>query len=298
MFVARDKIEIRADRDACERCGACEAVCPSGVFSWRDDGVLDTRHPGRCIGCGHCVAACPHGALVHSELPRERFEPLGGDAPVEAAVVRRLLRERRSGRRFAEEELSREKIASFFAEATHAPTSTNSQNVRFLVFAGRERVRRLTELTCGYYLKLRRQLENPFVRLAIAATVGRKTVAAYRARMPAIAEMFERTLAGEDRLFYGAPAVVVLFASGLRHLAAASCNLAAMELLLAAPSVGLGACFNGYALTALVRDRRAREAAGISRGYTPGAVIAFGRSADRFYAVPPRNERRVIWFDE
>jgi nitroreductase len=133
--------------------------------------------------------------------------------------------------------------------------------------------------------------------LAIAATVGRKTVNAYRFRMPAIAEMFRETLAGNDRLFYGAPAVLVLFASGLTHLAAASCNLAAMQILLAADPSGLGACFNGYGLTALVRDKQVRERVGIPKGYTPGAVIAFGQPAGRFHRVPPRNKRRVIWFE-
>jgi nitroreductase len=91
--------------------------------------------------------------------------------------------------------------------------------------------------------------------------------------------------------------VVVLFASGLTHLAAASCNLAAMQLLLAAEASGLGACFNGYSLTALVRDRQMREQVGIQKGYTPGAVVALGEPVGGFHRVPPRNKRRVLWFD-
>lgn len=297
MFSVRDKIDLSVDAERCQRCGDCERACPSDVFSWRED-ELDAHHPGRCIGCGHCVAACPTGAFAHSELPLGRFAPLGEGQPVDIGGLRRLLRERRSCRRFADRPLARDQIEALLDEARHAPTSTNSQNVRFLVFGGREQVRRLSELTCGYYLKLERQLKNPLVRLAIATTVGRKTVSAYRFRMPAIAEMFRQTLAGDDRLFYGAPAVVVLFASGLTHLAAASCNLAAMQVLLAAEASGLGACFNGYALTALVRDRKLRERIGIAKGYTPGAVIALGEPDGGFHRVPPRNRRRIIWFEE
>jgi nitroreductase/NAD-dependent dihydropyrimidine dehydrogenase PreA subunit len=293
MSVARENVHVTADPALCVRCGDCAATCPAEVFSLADDGMR-TDNPGHCIGCGHCVAVCPTGALTHSDLPADRFEPVSEEPAFTLAQVRRLLRERRTCRRFTAEDVSPDEIEALIGTASHAPTSTNSQNVRYLVFHGRDQVDRLARLTCGYYLKLRRQLENPFTRLAIGLAVGFKTVGAYRMRMPAIAAAFERTLAGEDRLFYGAPAVVVLFVAGLPHLALANGNLAAAELLLAAPAAGLGACYNGFALTALVRDKQARRAAGIPDGCTPAAVVAFGHPAGRFHRVPPRNRRRIV----
>jgi nitroreductase/NAD-dependent dihydropyrimidine dehydrogenase PreA subunit len=293
MSVARENVSITADPALCVRCGDCVATCPAEVFSLADDG-LRTDNPGRCIGCGHCVAVCPTGALAHSDLPADRFEPVSEEPAFTLDQVRRLLRERRTCRRFTAEAVGPDEIGALIAATSHAPTSTNSQNVRFLVFHGSEQVTKLARLTCGYYLKLRRQLENPFMRLALGAAVGFKTVAAYRMRMPAIAAAFERTLAGDDRLFYGAPAVVVLYAAGLPHLALANGNLAAAELLLAAPAAGLGACYNGFAVTALVRDKRARREAGIPDGCTPAAAVALGHPAGRFFRVPPRNRRRII----
>jgi nitroreductase/NAD-dependent dihydropyrimidine dehydrogenase PreA subunit len=295
MLGAKEKADLAVDAGLCEKCRGCAAVCPSGVFVWRDDGDLDVHHPGRCIGCGHCVAACPTGALSHSLLDDESFTPMPDEPCPGIETVRRMLRERRSCRRFAGQPLERSEIESLIGEANHAPTSTNSQNVRFVVFQGRERVRDLSRWVCGYYTKLEKQLENPFVRLAISLAVGRKMVNAYRLRMPAIAEMFHETLAGNDRLFYGAPAVLVVFASGLGHLAAANCNLTAMEIMLAAPSLGLGTCYNGYALTALARDRKVREQVGIPRGAHAGAVLAIGRPGGRFHRIPPRKNRRIIW---
>jgi nitroreductase/NAD-dependent dihydropyrimidine dehydrogenase PreA subunit len=293
MSVARENVHITADPALCVRCGDCVATCPAEVFVLADEGIR-TENGGRCIGCGHCVAVCPTGALRHSDLPADRFEPVSSEPLLSFEQVRRLLRERRTCRRFTGEDVSPAEIEGLIQATGYAPTSTNSQNVRYLVFHGREQVQRLARLTCGYYLKLRRQLENPFTRLAIGLAVGFKTVGAYRLRMPAIAEAFERTLAGDDRLFYGAPAVVVLYAAGLPHLALANGNLAAAELLLAAPAAGLGACYNGFALTALVRDKRVRRAAGIPDGCTPAAAVAIGRPAGRFFRVPPRNRRRII----
>jgi nitroreductase/NAD-dependent dihydropyrimidine dehydrogenase PreA subunit len=294
VFSVKDKLQLSADPALCTRCGSCEAVCPSRVFSWRDD-AIDVAAPGRCIGCGHCVAACRPGAFCHSELPFESFAPLGDAPAFDPAAIDRLFRERRSARRFSPAPVADAEIEALIDAARYAPTSTNAQNVRFVIFSGAEKVRRLAELTAGYYLKLGRQLENPFVRFGIGLAVGRRLVSAYRARMPAIAEMFEETMRGDDRLFYGAPAVVIAFASGMPHLAAANCGLAAAQILLAAEARGLGAFFNGYALTALIRDKSVREQCGIAREYTPGAVIAMGRPAGRFYRVPPRLPRRVIW---
>jgi len=295
VFAIKDRLVLASDPSKCSRCGECAIVCPSRVFEWRGD-AIDVLSPGRCIGCGHCVAACPTAAFRHSELPNEAFAPIEGTPELNTSMIDHLFRERRSVRRFSADPVDEKEIEALLQTSRTAPTSTNSQNVRFIVFSGADKVRSLSEWTAGYYFKLGRQLENPIVRLGIRLAVGRKLVSAYRSRMPAIVEMFEKTNAGDDRLFYGAPFVAIAFASGMPHLAAANCNLAAMQILLAAESRGLGVCFNGYALTALIRDKGVREKCGIAKGYTPGAVLAIGRPAGRFYRVPPRLPRRVSWF--
>ncbi len=298
MISRGDELNITVDSDKCIRCGACEASCPSRILSWVAD-ELCVANPGRCIGCGHCVAVCRDSALSHSELPAEKFVEIGDRGPLDREELRRLFIERRTCRRFLDELVSREQIDKLIDIARWAPTSTNSQNVRFMVFQGRDAVRELAVETSRHYLKLERRLANPITRFGIGLGIGRKTVAAYRLRMPAIVEMFAKTLAGEDdRLFYNASSVVLLFSSGLPHLAYAGCNLAAMEILLAAQSMGLGACINGYALTALIRDAKMRERFDIPKGYTVGSMIAVGVPGGVFYRVPPRNKRRVIWRDE
>lgn len=41
-------------------CGHCEAICPAGTLTVRDQKM---ELGAECIGCGRCVAACPTGAL-------------------------------------------------------------------------------------------------------------------------------------------------------------------------------------------------------------------------------------------
>lgn len=294
MLSIRDTVSVSVDPRLCTRCGACESVCPSRVYCWEGDERVVVERPGRCIGCGHCVAVCPTGAFSHTELPIEGFAPLGDISDSAGDEFSRLFMSRRSCREFAPAVLDEGRLEPLFEAARFAPTSTNSQNVRVLHFEGREQVRGLIELTSQYYLRLERQLANPFVRFGISLAVGFKTVNAYRFRMPAIVEMIRESLSEDDRLFYGAPQVIVLYASGLPHLAYAGCNLAAMQIMLAAHANGLAACYNGYALTALVRDRGVRKRAGIAKGYTPGAVLALGEPARRFHRIPPRHRRRVV----
>jgi ferredoxin len=45
----------------CVNCGACEAECPSGAISEKDDTrVIDAD---KCSSCGSCEAVCPSSAI-------------------------------------------------------------------------------------------------------------------------------------------------------------------------------------------------------------------------------------------
>ncbi len=291
-----ESVTISAQSELCKKCRQCELVCPAGVFTWTSD-KIEIRRVGLCIKCGHCVAACPEAAIEHAQLAEKKFTTLEAGTSIEPKALRQLFMQRRSCRRFQTDSLSRDEIKALIDEARFAPTPTNSQNVRFIIFDTRDGVKNLTQWVSDYYIKLERQIESPFWRFAASVTIGRKTVDAYRYHMPAIAERFKQTQKGDDRLFYGAPTVIIAFASGVAHQALASCNLTAMQILLAAETLGLGTCYNGYALTALVRNKHIRQKVGISKGYHPGAVIAVGRPAGAFYKVPPRRKRRMIWWD-
>lgn len=287
-------LRLRVDEKLCEHCLSCEHACPSAVFAFESECQPVVRNAGRCISCGHCVAICPVGAFHHSGLPMDKFEPL----PEERASFEQLwgsFRHRRSCRSFTKETLERAILEQLIDAGRYAATSTNAQNVKHLILERREDIETLAGATSRYYLGLMRRLDNPITRLAIAATVGKRLVEAYRYRMPAIVEMFEKQHAGYDPLFRGATAVLVLYAPGMPHIASASCNLAAGQILLLADCLGLGAFYNGYALTALVRDKRARKDLCIPHTCTPGAVIALGRPRASFHRIPPRHARRMIW---
>ena len=287
---------LRIDDTLCRRCGDCEAVCPNRVFV-RGDAEVVLRRAGRCIECGHCVAVCPTEAFHHAKLPDARFAEVPEIYPLAPDALLSLFSRRRSCRRYTDEKVSTETLNALLDAAAAAPTATNSRNVRFLVLDTPEEISALAEHTARYYLKLERQLNNPVVRFLISLAVGRRTVDAYKFHLPNIAEWARDCLAGKQHVFSGAPLVLAAYASGLPHIAAANGNLAVMQMMHQAEALGLGTCYNGYALTALMRERPLRRLLRIPAGSTPVAVLAVGHPAVRFHRAPKRRRPRAVSAD-
>jgi ferredoxin len=55
-------VTLGLDRDACNGCRMCMAVCPHGVFEMAD-GRARIVDRDACIECGACVRNCAAGAL-------------------------------------------------------------------------------------------------------------------------------------------------------------------------------------------------------------------------------------------
>jgi nitroreductase/ferredoxin len=280
------------DKDLCTRCLSCNEVCPNRVFAW-DRNEMDIRFAGRCIECGHCVAVCPSAAFHHSKLAAEGFIENPKTYPVSPNALQSLFALRRSCRRFLDKPVTEEERASLFDAAAFAPTATNSRNVRFIVLDTKQDIEILEHSTASYYLKLEKQMRNPLIRFFISLAVGKRVVSAYKYHLPTVVERFRESALGEESIFYGAPLVIIAYASGLSHIASANGNLAIMQMMHKAESLGLATCYNGYALTALVRDKHVRTAMGILKGYTPAAVLAVGRPAIQFRLAPKRRRPRV-----
>ena len=283
---------MTVDETRCVRCGTCASVCPNQVFGWRGE-QLEIRYPGRCIQCGHCQAVCPEDAFHHEGI-RRSFSPVDVVSAVSPEALQGLMVRRRSCRRFLDRSVSNDDLSSLLDAAARAPTATNSQNVRFIALDHAEQIQRLSDGTVRYYLRLAKRMENPLIRLILRLTVGKKLVDNYRFHLPAIASRFLAVEKGEASLFYGAPLVLIAVASGLVPLAAANANLAVMQMMLKAETLGLGTVYNGYSLTALQRDKVVRRTMGIADGYLPSAVLAVGYPDIVFYKSPPRRRARVI----
>src|SRR5208282_1950482 len=120
---------IEVDAKKCTGCGFCSDECPAGIFMLspapRGSRTVQVRYIDHCQGCGHCVAICPEGAVVHGELPADKFKDRP-DVVIAPEAMRAFLLSRRSTKAFREKPVPRELIEQLIEVGTHAGTASNA----------------------------------------------------------------------------------------------------------------------------------------------------------------------------
>uniref|UniRef100_I2Q0C7 Nitroreductase n=1 Tax=Desulfovibrio sp. U5L TaxID=596152 RepID=I2Q0C7_9BACT len=277
-----EAIAPRIDAEACQGCGACVALCPSGVLALAG-GRLVARQTG-CIGCGHCEAVCPAGAVTlpgddwaacfSTIAPTGKILPPGAFSP---AMLVDLLRSRRSCRRYTAEAVPGPMLEDLVRAAVAAPSGTNSQAWTFTVLTSRAAVMSLGEAVAEFFRRVNALAARPYVRKGLALIGRRELADYYREHYPSVAAALARWDRDRtDRLFHGATAAVVIGSRPGAGCPAEDALLAAQNMLLAAHAMGLGTCLIGYAAEALRHDRRVAAAIGLPKGETAHAVVALG----------------------
>ena len=276
----------------CIGCGRCLAVCPYRLWESGVAGVpeLQAGWRARCLGCGHCAAVCPAGAVELKSGPGE--EAVQQEAAPEAVLG--WLRARRSVRQYRAQPVPREMVTQLLEAARCAPTGHNARQVGCVVLAGREAREQLVREICAVYRRFGRALENPLLRGVLTLWAGSGRVRELREALPGLRWAEEQFLVGRDPLFHHAPAVLVLHAPPA-ETAEADCALAAGQVSLLAPSLGLGTCHIGYASALLKRFPRLGRRHGVPSGHRGFAVLTLGYPAVTWQRLPPRPALPVRW---
>ena len=137
--------------------------------------------------------------------------------------VVRTIKERRSVRHFSQDPISDNDLAIILESAIYAPNQANKQNWHFSVIRGPEIVAELTE--------------------AARIWMSNSEIPAFRERAARI----------EYDLFYGAPVNIVVSGDEQDRWSMPGCAAAVQNMLLAADSLGLGACWKNM-LTGLLNS--------------------------------------------
>jgi nitroreductase len=183
--------------------------------------------------------------------------------------VQEAIAARRSVRQYADKLVTREVIDQLLNAAVHAPSAMDSQTWAFGVILGFEQVHEIGE----------------------------------RARVALLKECDRQGMTGgfRDRIanpsfnpFYGAPAVVVIYATMHDQFAAINCTLAAENLMLVATELGLGTCWIGSAMTFFNNTEVKREF-GVPEGDEAIAVVIVGYPAGET-PEKPKNPPNVLYW--
>lgn len=267
------------DQEKCNRCGICAAECPARVIKYKDKDSYPIPFTGaseRCIKCGHCVAVCPHGAFKHKDMKPEDCLPLEKGMLLSQKQVELFLRSRRSIRVYQDKSVEREVLQKLIEIARYAPTAKNLQHVQWIVIYDKDKVNQLGDLVIDWMRYMIQ--ENPETSRAL--------------KYDLVVEDWER---GVDRIFRGAPHLVITHSPAKDPYASEDCVGALTYLELAAYAMGLGSCWAGYFTTAAGLYQPIKELLVLPQGHSCFGAVMVGYPKYRYQRIPLRDKPVIEW---
>ncbi|MDQ1253152.1 MAG: hypothetical protein QG646_2300 [Euryarchaeota archaeon] len=177
--------------------------------------------------------------------------------------------QRRSVRNYSDKEVSDEIIKEIIRAGTYAPTAVNKQPWRFVVVKNRQLIEEYDDRAKKAFLSEYKDTENPDL-VRYVQYLSKPTT----------------------RLFYGAPVLILVFASP-DVINDYDCALAAENMMLAAQSLGIGSCWIGLA-GGLGYDMEFLKEVGVPEGHKLIAPLIFGYPVKEKLKAPARNSDVIL----
>ncbi len=285
------------DQDKCTGCGLCVQVCPNRTISIQAGKAVVTGN--RSLNCGHCAAVCPtdavrvtsidDGALSFSTFKIDkRWLPHG---EFDSAQLVRLMASRRSCRNYHDKPVSRTLLEDLVRIGITAPSGTNSQQWSFTILPTRQTVIELGHQIAMFFRRLNRLAEMLLLRKLLKWIGKNQLDRYYQDYYESVKEgLHEWDHLGHDRLFHGAPAVMIVGSKPDGSCPMEDAMLATQNILLAAHSIGLGACLIGFAVAAIEKEKTIKRFLGIPANETVYSVIALGYPDEKYQRLAGRKK--------
>ncbi len=279
---------ITVDAEKCNGCMLCLEICVLGNFERGDDGKVHSADGSSCFACGHCVAFCPTGAMSHSALDSSQFEKLDQSARPSFEQFLKFLKMRRSRREFKPDPVPRSEIEKLLLAAVEAPSSLNNQSVEYTAVTDPAALQGISERAAIAVGKMARMMKNPLLKGLMRLTARRmyESIAPF---VPLMDWMLELQARGRDMMIYNAPCLILLHAPKWDICAPMDAVFNAENILLAAETLGLGACVIGFVFEPMNKDLRMKALAGIPKDHKVFSAIALGYPRFKYRASPPKN---------
>lgn len=258
-------IDFKIDKSKCIHCGLCSQECPVLIINPKSDfPEIKEGKEGQCIKCQHCLAVCPTGALsIWGKKPEDSLDVTSAIPKPEE--MKRLIKTRRSIRRFKKEELTQETISTLLGTTAYAPTGHNKNQVLLSVTTTQTETDKVKALV---YDAIKIAVENETLRPALAMFANFQS-------------MWENK--GIDVLFRNAPHFIVAAAPKANSNGYTDCIISLSYFELMANSMGIATLWDG--LVKMVFEAIAPELKtrlGIPEDHEIAYMMVFGKAGVKF----------------
>ncbi len=291
------------DRNLCNGCGLCITVCPKETISMQNGKACVTGNES--LSCGHCSAICPKNAITVSSLDEsmtyyKTFKQNNkwirhGDFDTGKLV--NLIRSRRSCRNYKTDPIDKNTLEDLVKIGITAPSGSNVQGWTFTILQNRKDVIKLINEVYGYYKKLNLLAEKKLLRFLLKITGKNELDFYYNNYFKKFKEKISGwENSGRDSLFFGAVSVIIIAYKPDASCPAEDALLASQNILLAAHSMGIGSCLNGYAVSAIKRNPQIKKTFGIPMNENVYAVIALGHPSEKYLYQAGRKKAEIRFY--
>jgi len=284
----------------CILCKKCVLICPKDILAVDDNRIVINAE--ECMLCSHCYDICPSDAISFdpSVLRKPEFKGLSyrdqvkEKKDIQAGELINIIRSRKSIRKYREREVADSVIDDLISFAVTAPSGSNCQNWEFTVINGREKVWGLAREIKTFFEKLNRLVENPFLRYGTIPFIGTKLLRYYNNNYASVKMAMAEADRGNDRLFHGAPVVIIIHGSLEGSTPLEDAQYASYNMTILAHALGLGTCYIGYAVESINRAPGIKKSLGIPGENRILAVLTLGYPAVAFKKHSLRKPWRVV----
>lgn len=295
---------LGVDRERCVKCEKCVEVCIIRLFSIEQNeetmekSIVFSDSLKRCFRCGHCIAICPTEAISYEDAdsPYNFEEASNPEKILLFDDLMKLVRSRKSIRKYENKPVPKEKIESILEVMRYAPSASNRQGRKYIVITDQNKIRELSKKVANMIAITKKYFMLRYLVIPFTKGVIRKRLLNPKTKK-SMMMFLEETAKGRDLIFFHAPCVIILYAPKYSQMTGPDAGIAITHGMFAAQALGLGTCWIGFAQEYLWRSKKTRKKLGIPTWCNVYGVLIVGYPTLKFERAPPRRQLTVQWLE-
>jgi len=271
---------MNVNSEKCVGCGICVKDCFPKCIE-----IVDEKakiNSATCMKCGHCIAVCPKGAVSIDEYNMEEVKDyIEAEFKIESDTLLNFIKFRRTTRQFKDKDIEKEKLLKIVEAGRFTQTGINAQNVSYIVV--KDNIEQLKEIA----LENLKNKGEEILKNLNPQTVPFKRYAQMWIKMY---NEYKENPKLNDKLFFNAPALILVVSDSQINGALASSN---MELMTNAQ--GLGTFFSGFFAMAAQGNEKIRELLGLEGNKEIVTCMVIGYPNVKYVRTVPRKDASILW---